>query len=202
MEKLYYISQGKNEQEQLKNIEKVCTLGVKLIQLRVKNVSYESYLAIARQAKKLCDTFSATLIINDNIEIAKEINAGVHLGKNDDSIQKAKQHIKNNLTGGTANTLADCIHLINQKVDYIGLGPFKYTTTKQNLSPILGLNGYENILKTLNNKGHYTPVFAIGGIANKDIENLLQTGIHGIAVSGFLTNWEAEELPQELKRLL
>ena len=103
------------------------------------------------------------------------------------------------IIGGTANTLEDVIALIDD-VDYIGLGPFKFTETKTHLSPILKLNGYEKIINQLKTicavKG--LPIIAIGGINLKDIEPLLATGIYGIAVSGLLThNFELTAILKE-----
>src|SRR5690606_21150930 len=139
--KLQYITQGKNPEDHLHNLKKVCEAGGKWIQLRLKNVEEEKYIAIAEQAKKICDAFGSKLIINDTVSIALKINAdGVHLGKNDMPPAKAREILgSQKIIGATANTLNDCIELHNQSVDYIGLGPYRFTTTKENLSPILGL---------------------------------------------------------------
>lgn len=188
MEKLYYISQGSLPLTHLKNIENVCRAGVKLVQLRMKNVAEQLYLQTAIDAKNICDEFNATLIINDSIEIAKKLNVGVHLGKEDESIVKAKIVLKNEIVGGTANTIEDCLKLIKNGVDYIGLGPFKFTQTKKNLSPILGLKGYVEVINELKKKGYSIPVYAIGGITEDDFNPLLKLGVHGIAVSGLLSN--------------
>lgn len=189
MQRLYYISQGHLPETHLVNIENVCKSGVKLIQLRLKNTSDLIYLETAKKAKQICDTYNAVLIINDAIKVAKQLSIGVHLGKEDETILKAKQELPNNvLIGGTANTLEDCIQLIKQGVNYIGLGPFRFTETKQKLSPVLGLKGYETIVSALKNKGFAIPIYAIGGIEEKDFEYLFALGIYGVAASGLLTN--------------
>lgn len=187
MKRLYYISQGKTSEKHLQNIKNVCENGVKLVQLRMKNVTDEEFLKTAIKAKEICDKFKATLIINDNIFVANKVKTGVHLGKEDESITKAKAILKNKIIGGTANTLEDCLQLIQQGVDYIGLGPFRFTKTKKNLSPILGLKGYQKILTELKKQGHTTPIYAIGGIKESDFNPLFETGIYGIAVSGLLS---------------
>jgi len=169
--------------------ENVCAGGCKWVQLRVKNESFENYLTIANETKKVCDKFQATLIINDNVLIAKEIKAhGVHLGKNDMSPKEARKILGNEaIIGGTANTFQNILHLVEQGVDYVGLGPFRFTKTKENLSEILGLNGYKSIINQCNEAGIKIPIIAIGGIELSDVNDLKNTGIHGIAVASCVT---------------
>lgn len=136
--------------------------------------------------------YDVILIINDNVAVAKEVNAhGVHLGRTDMYISEARSILgEDAIIGGTANTLKDVERLIEQKANYIGLGPYSKTETKKNLSPVLGLSGYSELLNEL--KMFYalneTPIIAIGGIDMYDIEPILSTGIYGVAVSGLLTN--------------
>lgn len=185
---LYYISQGGSPLIHLQNIENVCRAGVRLVQLRMKNIDEQLYLETAIEAKQICNKYNTTLIINDNIEVAKKVGVGVHLGKEDESIGKAKTVLENVLIGGTANTLTDCLELIDKKVDYIGLGPFKFTETKKKLSPILGEEGYRKIINELKKQGHTIPIYAIGGIIEDDFNLLFDVGVYGIAVSGLLSS--------------
>ncbi|WP_303315368.1 thiamine phosphate synthase [Flavivirga abyssicola] len=184
--KLHYISQGNTGKEHLENIKKACTSGAELVQLRLKNLSKKKILKIAEEAREITLHFQTRLIINDHYKIAKKIKAdGVHLGKNDTCPTIARKHLETwQIIGGTANTLKDCEMLIEKKVNYIGLGPFRFTTTKDNLSPILGTNGYLTILEALRTD---TPIIAIGGITIEDIPDILKTGVHGIAASGEIT---------------
>ncbi len=184
--KLHYISQGNTTKEHLENIQKACTCGAELVQLRLKNLSEKKILKTAEEAREITGHFQTRLIINDYYKIAKKIKAdGVHLGKIDVCPTIARKHLETwQVIGGTANTLEDCEALIGKKVNYIGLGPFRFTTTKDNLSPILGINGYLTILEALQTE---TPIIAIGGIIIEDIPSILKTGIHGIAVSGDIT---------------
>lgn len=184
--KLQYISQGATTQDHLENIQKACSAGVELVQLRLKNVSEEAFLAAAKEARTITAHFQTRLIINDNYKIAKEVNAdGVHLGQTDSDPAEARAYLGNfYMIGGTANTLEECQKLIEKGVNYIGLGPFKFTTTKQNLGPVLGLEGYQAILDELKTE---TPIFAIGGITLDDVTDLMRTGIYGIATSTMLT---------------
>ncbi len=202
MDKLYYISQGKNPEEHLKNIQKVCEAGCKLVQLRVKKSPEKTYISIAKEAKKICRNFGAKLIINDNAKVTKAVKAdGVHLGKNDMSILEAKKIILNeSIIGGTANTLEDCVSLINQGVDYIGLGPLRFTNTKKNLSPMLGINGYKKIISTIKNKGCQLPIYGVGGITTADFKDLYKSGIFGIAVSGLISNRSTVEIKKIIEQ--
>lgn len=184
--KLHYISQGNSPKEHLENIQKACTSGAELVQLRLKNVSEKKLLKLAKEAREITSHFQTRLIINDHYKIAKEVKAdGVHLGKTDSCPTIARKHVYTwQIIGGTANTLQDCKTLISKEVDYIGLGPFRYTTTKENLSPVLGVKGYTAILEALKTE---TPIIGIGGITKEDVTDILEMGISGIAVSGEIT---------------
>ncbi len=184
--KLHYISQGHAPEAHLENIQKACTYGTELVQLRLKNYSEDIVLKTAEQAREITTHFQTRLIINDQYKIAKAVKAdGVHLGKTDTCPAEAREYLgKWYLIGGTANTVEDCENLIKKSVDYIGLGPFRFTKTKDNLSPILGLEGYRAILDVLKSS---TPIIAIGGIIESDIPELLKTGVHGVAMSGAIT---------------
>ncbi|WP_255702809.1 thiamine phosphate synthase [Antarcticibacterium sp. 1MA-6-2] len=148
---MHYISQGKIPEEHLENIRRMCAAGADWVQLRLKNETFERVLETAKAVKNICDAFQVKLIINDFPEVAKKINAdGVHLGKLDSCPLEARRLLgKDKIIGGTANTLEDCESLCEKQVDYIGLGPFRFTTTKKNLSPILGTAGYQELLCSL-----------------------------------------------------
>jgi len=184
--KLHYISQGSTPDEHLENIQKSCSSGAELVQLRLKNISEKECLKLATAAREITAHFQTRLIINDHYKIAKEVKAdGVHLGKTDICPTIAREHLYSwQLIGGTANTFQDCETLISKEVDYISLGPFKFTSTKDNLSPVLGLNGYTAILDVLKTE---TPIIGVGGISTADVKDILETGISGIAVSGAIT---------------
>ena len=184
--KLHYISQGDSPKAHIDHIQKACTSGAELVQLRLKDISEKKILKLAAQAREITSHYQTRLIINDHYKVAKAIKAdGVHLGKTDTCPTEARKTLLSwQMVGGTANTLEDCQALINKEVDYIGLGPFKFTNTKANLSPVLGLNGYAAIIDALNTK---TPILAIGGITLEDVSDILKTGISGIAISGAIT---------------
>jgi thiamine-phosphate pyrophosphorylase len=191
MEKLQYISQGFTKAEQEFNIKKALDNGIKWIQIRWKDAPEHEFNKLCECSKKICLEYQAICIINDHVQMAKEVEAdGVHLGLKDTSIETARHILdKNKIIGGTANTIKDVLQRINESCDYIGLGPLRFTSTKEQLSPVLGFEGYEKIINDLKQKSIEIPkIFAIGGIVLEDIERLQQIGIYGVAVSGQITN--------------
>jgi thiamine-phosphate pyrophosphorylase len=184
--KLHYISQGNSPKEHLENIQKACTSGIELVQLRLKNISEKKFLKLSTSAREITSHFQTRLIINDHYKIAKAIKAdGVHLEKTDVCPTIARKHLYTwQMIGGTANTLQDCEILLDKEVDYITLGPFRVEITKDNLNPPLGLNGYTAIIENLKTE---TPIIGAGGMTIKDVTDVLETGVSGITVSGEIT---------------
>ncbi|MGE6355340.1 thiamine phosphate synthase [Flavobacterium sp. NPDC079362] len=203
--KLQYISQGKTIEEQLYNIHQALDAGCDWIQMRFKDQTAKDTFALAEAVKFLCDEYLANFIINDNLYLAQQIAAdGVHLGLSDMRIDEARAILGNTkIIGATANTFEDIENHVKNGCDYIGLGPFQFTNTKEKLSPILGLSGYHEILQKLITNKIQIPVYAIGGITLEDINPLMETGIHGIAVSGMITNSnKKKKLIQQLNEKL
>ncbi|WP_163515036.1 thiamine phosphate synthase [Gelidibacter japonicus] len=186
--KLHYISQGNTPKEHLENIQKACSSGAELVQLRLKNISEKKHLKWAQEAREITSHFQTRLIINDDHKIAKTVKAdGVHLGSTDVCPTVARTHLYTwQMIGGSAHNLQDCENLISKDVDYISLGPFRFTNTKANIPTILGLNGYTAIMDVLKTE---TPVLAVGGITTADVKDLLATGISGLAVSEAITRY-------------
>lgn len=176
--------------------------GCKWIQLRMKDADEKELKETALKVQEMCKQHEATFIIDDHVEMVKEIKAdGVHLGKNDMPVAEARQFLGEEfLIGGTANTFDDIMMHFNASADYIGCGPFRFTTTKKNLSPILGLEGYKAIIDRLTEMRIRIPVVAIGGITYDDIPDIMNTGIHGIALSGTILN--AANPVEETQRIL
>jgi thiamine-phosphate pyrophosphorylase len=201
MERLQYISQETEKLTHLQGIEKACKAGVKWIQLRVKDKNPEEILQLAKQAKTICDKYNAVLTINDHTHVAKEINSyGLHLGKDDMSVSEARKSINEAfIIGGTANTIEDIEMHSKAGANYVGVGPFRFTTTKKKLSPVLGLEGYKKIVDECNKRNIRIPLIAIGGIELNDITAIMQTGMFGVAVSGLIANaGNAEETVKQI----
>ncbi|MBQ4622118.1 MAG: thiamine phosphate synthase, partial [Bacteroidaceae bacterium] len=140
--------------------------------------------------------------IDDHVELVARTKAdGVHLGKNDMPIREARKILGDRfIIGGTANTFYDVQRHYISDANYIGCGPYRYTTTKENLSPILGIEGYTNIINKIKNAGIPLPLVAIGGIEHEDIPKLKETGINGIALSGSILR--ADNPVEEMKRII
>ena len=175
--------------------------GCRWIQLRMKDAALEEIEQVAMQLKPLCKSYNAVFLLNDHVELCRKVAAaGVHLGKTDMPVEEARRILGDNfIIGATANTFNDIQRAVTATADYVGLGPFRFTTTKNNLSPILGINGYTEIVEQCKNHNITTPIVAIGGITNSDIVPILQTGINGIALSAAIL--QADEPVEETKRI-
>lgn len=205
--KLQYISQGLTSKEQLENIQSVLDGGCMWVQLRFKSGGNKELCDLAEKVKILCSTCHATFILNDHVDIAKTVDTdGVHLGLLDMPVETARSILGGEkIIGGTANTIHDVMMRINEKCDYIGLGPFRFTSTKEKLSPVLGLEGIALIMDKVLIDEKQIPVYAIGGITLNDVSSLMKTGIFGVAVSGEITNHSnsnKKELIQNFNSLL
>ncbi len=184
--------------------------GCRWIQLRMKDADESLLEETALIVQKMCKDYDATFIIDDNVHLCKKIKAdGVHLGKNDMPIAEAREILGDDfIIGATVNSFDDVMscqrttdngqRTITKTFpfpapvprpqfpvpDYFGCGPYRFTSTKKNLAPILGLEGYREIMKKMKEHNIDIPLVAIGGITRDDIPVLMKTGIDGIAVSG------------------
>jgi thiamine-phosphate pyrophosphorylase len=205
IDKLQFISNQTKDITHLESIQTALDAGCRWIQLRVKNQSFENVLNLAEISKNLCDGYQAKLIINDFPLIAKEIDAyGLHLGLDDMPIETARKIVgEKMIIGGTANTLEHVVKRMREGADYIGLGPFRFTSTKKNLSPIVGLSGYRHIITSLKGLGLSIPIIAIGGITQEDIAAISETGMYGVAISGSIINSEnPRNVVYKIKKIL
>lgn len=204
IERLQFISQENDQVSHLQSIVNACEAGVKWVQLRVKNKAEDEVLQLAVEARKICSSYGAKLIINDRPEIAKEVKAeGVHLGKLDMPVIDARKIVGNMIIGATANTFEDIQAHARSGADYIGLGPYRFTATKKNLSPILGLQGYADIWAKCCGESIDVPIVAIGGIEVADIAGLMRAGLHGIAVSSLIAGAaQPKEMVEKIVREL
>ena len=199
---LQFISHHTDRLDYLDGIRLALCGGCRWIQLRMKGVTDEEAHPVAVEAQKMCREAGATFIIDDRVRLVKELEAdGVHLGKNDMPIAEARQILGSHfIIGGTANTFEDAAAHHAAGADYIGCGPFRFTTTKEKLSPVLGLEGYRSIVARMKAAGITLPVVAIGGITLADIPQIMQTGVSGIALSGSILN--AKEPTKETNEIV
>ena len=165
--------------------------GCRWIQLRMKDASEYLLENTAIIVQRMCKEYGATFIIDDNVHLVGKIKAdGVHLGKNDMPVAQARKILGDQyIIGSTVNSFHDILSILETAVpDYFGCGPFRFTSTKKNLSPVLGPDGYREITSKMKDKGIDIPLVAIGGIRKDDIPVLLDCGVNGIALSSSVLN--------------
>ena len=194
---IQFITHANERYDYIDGVRMALEGGCRWIQLRMKDASEKEILKTAESTRKLCRQYDAVFILDDYVELVERTGAdGVHLGKNDMPIDKARRLIgKDKIIGGTANTFEDVKRIYSAGADYIGCGPFRFTTTKKKLSPILGLDGYRRIIEQMTAYGINIPVIAIGGILLQDVSDIMQTGVSGIAISGAILNDNNDDNP-------
>ena len=194
---IQFITHANDRYDYLDGVRMALEGGCRWIQLRMKDASEEEFLKTAESTRKLCRQYDAVFLLDDYVELVERSGAdGVHLGKNDMPIDEARRLLgKDKIIGGTANTFEDVKRIYSAGADYIGCGPFRFTTTKKKLSPILGLDGYSRIIEQMNAYGINIPVIAIGGILLQDVSDIMQTGVSGVAVSGAILNANNDDNP-------
>ncbi len=187
---LMFITHPSDRYSIAEEVQMVLEGGCKWIQLRIKDISDEEFRQTALEIIPLCKENEAFLVFDDRVELAMEMGVhGVHLGKNDMNPLQARETMgAEAIIGVTANTADDILRLKGWDVDYVGLGPFRYTTTKKNLSPILGPDGYREVVNKVREADIPLPIVAIGGITLEDIPEIMATGVNGVAVSGSIIN--------------
>lgn len=188
--KVQFITHSNARYGYLDGIRMALEGGCRWIQLRMKDAPLDEVEVLACEVRTLCRQYDAVFMIDDHVELVKKIGAdGVHLGKNDMPVEAARRILGPDfIIGGTANTMDDVRRLCQAGADYIGCGPFRFTETKKNLSPILGLQGYRDIVRGMRQEDLGLPLVAIGGITLPDLPEIMATGVTGIALSGLVLN--------------
>ena len=205
---LYFITMDNGPMGHLEQVELACKSGVRWIQLRMKHASDALFAATAMDALAVCLRSGCRLILNDRVAIAQTLIgrglAGVHVGLEDMPVAEVRRLLGDEcIIGGTANTLGDIRRHAMQGADYVGVGPYRYTMTKEKLSPLLGLEGYSRILGGMRAEGIGLPLIAIGGIVRDDIPGLMEAGVYGVAFSGMLLGaTDREKLVGELDEMI
>ncbi|HVS51175.1 MAG TPA: thiamine phosphate synthase [Opitutaceae bacterium] len=164
---------------------RLCAAGAKWIQLRMKNAAPDAWRQTAAAVVKICRAHHAICIVNDSVDVALAVGAdGVHLGRDDEKWQEARERLwPDRILGGTINSEADALRAIEADcLDYVGVGPWRFTSNKKNLAPLLGAEGVRAIVQLLDG----LPAWAIGGIEAEDLPAVRATGAAGAAVSSAL----------------
>ena len=171
-------------------IEEAIKGGVKIVQLREKNISTKDFYEKALKVKEICKNYGALFIINDRLDIAQAVGAdGVHLGQSDMPIEEARKILKDNfLIGATARNIKEAKKVELSGADYIGSGAIFGTSTKDNAKK-LEMEELKKIVASVK-----IPVFAIGGININNVGSLKNIGLQGIcAVSGILSEKDCKK---------
>lgn len=199
---LQFITHRTERYDYLDSVRIALAGGCRWVQLRMKGMTDEEVRPVAIEAQKMCRDAGATFIVDDRVELVGELGIdGVHLGKNDMPIGEARKVLgERAIIGGTANTLEDVVAHYEATANYIGCGPFRFTTTKEKLSPLLGLEGYRRIVEGMKEQGINLPIVAIGGIKAEDVAEIMRTGVTGIALSGAIL--QAADPIEEMKRII
>lgn len=152
--------------------------GVTILQIREKDIDDKSFLEEAKKIKEICNEYNVPLIINDNVEIAKMIDAdGVHLGQGDMDIEEARRILgPKKIIGITAKTIEQAVMAQRKSADYLGSGAIYTSGTKQDAKR-LSVDELKAICASVE-----IPVVAIGGLTYENIDVLKDSGISGIAV--------------------
>ena len=177
------------------DVEKALKGGVTLLQLREKNMSTDDFINSAKEIKSLCEKYNIPLIINDNVDVAKAVNAdGVHIGQNDMPAHEARKILgKNKIIGVTAKTVEQAQKAEKDGADYLGSGARFGTTTKGDAKK-MDMQTLKSITSSVN-----IPVVAIGGIDGDNVLQLKGTGIVGAAVvSGIFAQDDIETATKDL----
>lgn len=160
------------------DVEEALKAGVTFVQLREKHASYDEMVDLAKKIKALTDRYNVPFVIDDNIEVAKAVDAdGVHIGQSDTEAKKARQMLGNDkIIGVSASNVKEAVEAEKNGADYIGIGAMFPTDTKKDHRD-LTFEEAKKITSSVN-----IPVVAIGGINSKNIMELKGTGVDGVAV--------------------
>lgn len=169
----------------LAQIEQLCAAGARWVQLRMKGASRREWVETARVAVASCRRAGALCVINDSVEVAIESGAdGVHLGGLDEDWRAARRRLgAAPILGGTVNNERDARRALESGcLDYVGIGPWRFTSTKKNLSPVLEVAGVRRLISLIDG----IPAWVIGGIEPADLPSVRSLGAAGVAVSSGL----------------
>ena len=162
----------------LEKVETACRSGVTIIQLREKNLTTNQYYQLAKQVKEITDAYQVPLIIDDRLDVCLAVDAaGLHIGDDELPVSVARKVLgPEKILGVTAKTVKRALEAETSGADYLGTGAIFPTTTKEN-APITLISTLKTICQTV-----AIPVVAIGGLTSKNIDQLAETGIAGVAV--------------------
>ncbi len=182
---LLCITQDGLELSHAEQAEQLCGAGARWIQFRMKNAESARWVETAREVVSVCRSHGAACVVNDNVDVALSCGAdGVHLGKHDLDWTAARDRLgPGRIVGGTVNNVEDAERAVAAGcLDYVGVGPWRFTRNKKNLAPVLGAEGVGALLARLGR----LPAWVIGGVEARDLPAIRALGAAGAAVSSAL----------------
>lgn len=192
---LQFITNPQSEASIVDQIRDVIDGGCRWVQIRMKDATDDEVKEVFHAIREKAKETETIIIINDRVELAKQLGpegvAGVHLGKEDMSPAQARNFLgPEAIIGVTVHTKDEVMKLKGLDIDYVGIGPFAYTKTKENLSPVLGVEGIKELCDFIDKEGMELGKVAVGGIELDNVAELLKAGADGIAVSGAIAHAE------------
>jgi len=184
--KFHYLSQDLTKRSHIEQVEIACQAGANWIQYRCLSKNDEALIQEIHEIASICDDWGATLILTNHYHLLHQVDAqGVHIEDMNADFIAIREAISDEKTlGASANTFEDIQRIYTSGVvDYIGCGPFAFTKTKPNDYPLLGLSGYQELVQKMQELEIDIPLIAVGGIKLENTEDLISTGIYGLAVS-------------------
>lgn len=180
----------------IEKVETACRSGVTIVQLREKNLTTNQYYQLAKQVKKITDAYQVPLIIDDRLDVCLAVDAaGLHIGDDELPVSVARQVLgPDKILGVTAKTVKRALEAEEGGADYLGTGAIFPTTTKEN-APITLISTLKTICQRV-----AIPVVAIGGLTSENIDQLVGTGIAGVAVVRDLM--QAEDIESKTQAFL
>jgi len=190
---LHYLTQDLDNRSHIEQTQIACEAGCKWVQYRCLTKTDEQMLDELPEIASICDDWGATLIITDHIHLLDKADIqGVHIEDMQADFKAIREQIGEEKTfGASAHTFEDIQRIAaGNSVDYIGCGPFAFTDTKPNEYSLLGISGYQSIVKRMAEENITLPLLAVGGIKIEDVDALMNTGIFGLAVSAAINKAE------------
>lgn len=191
--RFHYLTQDLPNRSHAEQVQIACEAGANWIQYRCLSKPDDEMIPEIHHVAAICDDWGATLILTDHYHLLDQVDAqGVHLEDMQADFLAIRQIITDEKTlGASANSFADIQRIaLSGVVDYAGCGPFGITQTKPNDYPLLGVEGYRQIVDKMEEFQIDLPLLAVGGVTLEDIDALLRSGIYGIAVSAAVNKAE------------
>lgn len=202
MLEIYFVMGSNNcKKDPLLVLREALEAGITCFQLREKGegaLTGQAYEKFASDCQQLCASYQVPFIINDDVELALELNAdGIHVGQNDLAISTFREQAKGKIIGVSVHNVHDMRKAIADGADYVGIGPIYTTQTKKDAQPPTGVTA----LKTIRKQFNTFPIVAIGGITEANANEVYTAGADGVAlISAICHSTQIKTIVENLRR--